>query len=92
MLKSQLKIQKKLFFIITKTEITLLKIKLVLENLEIVDGSGVDLKIFNRKKLNKRPIKNSFIFFGRLMEEKGIIEYLKVAALIKKKIQILNFL
>jgi glycosyltransferase involved in cell wall biosynthesis len=51
----------------------------------LLPGSGVDLKFYNRSYFNTKIKKNSFIFFGRLMKEKGILEFLEVAKKIKKK-------
>ena len=48
----------------------------------LVDGSGVDLHIF---KKNKLPQNHSFIMVSRIIKEKGIIEYLEAAKIVKAK-------
>ena len=57
----------------------------------LVPGSGVDLKKFS---LNNNPIhkeKINFLFFSRIMKEKGIIEFLTVAKKIKNQHENINF-
>lgn len=46
----------------------------------IVNGSGVDIAKFNPTSL---PEKTSFLFIGRLIKDKGIIEYLEACKKIK---------
>lgn len=80
-----LKNAEKIFF---QNEINLniyLKEKIIkIENTKIVNGSGVNLEKFNCeiKKLNF-PIE--ILFIGRIMQEKGIEEFLEVAKRIKEK-------
>lgn len=60
------------------------KNKLISKNYKLVNGSGVNLEKFNYeiKKLNF-PIE--ILFIGRIMQEKGIEEFLEVAKKIKEK-------
>lgn len=60
------------------------KNKLISKNYKLVKGSGVNLEKFNYeiKKLNF-PIE--ILFIGRIMQEKGIEEFLEVAKKIKEK-------
>ena len=44
---------------------------------------GVDTNLKLEKKINK---KRNFIFFARLIKEKGIVEYINAAKILKKKI------
>jgi len=48
----------------------------------IVPGSGVNIEKFTRTSFKSQPI--SFIFVGRLLKDKGVLEYLAAAAKIKK--------
>lgn len=48
---------------------------------EIINGSGVNTKIFEIKPMPEKPC---FLFVGRLLRDKGIIEYLKACECIKK--------
>ena len=48
----------------------------------IVNGSGVDLKEFPEGKLPDQP---AFLMVGRLLRDKGIIEYLKACRIMKEK-------
>lgn len=48
----------------------------------LVDGSGVDLRIF---KKNKLPQNHSFIMVSRIIKEKGVVEYLEAAKIVKAK-------
>ena len=51
----------------------------------LIPGSGIDLKKYNilKKKINKKNI--NFLFIGRLIKDKGILEFIEVAKEIKKK-------
>jgi glycosyltransferase involved in cell wall biosynthesis len=48
----------------------------------IINGSGVNLEIFKPETLPEKP---SFLFIGRLIKDKGLIEYLEACKKIKKK-------
>lgn len=47
----------------------------------IINGSGVNLSKFKPAPL---PLHPAFLFIGRLLKDKGIIEYLEAASMIKK--------
>ncbi len=49
----------------------------------IIPGSGVNLKKYSFSNIPKSPIK--FLMVSRLLYEKGVIEYLKAAEIVKKK-------
>lgn len=54
------------------------------KKVELINGSGVNLEKFKpikREEINKKI----FLFIGRLMDEKGLEEYLEVAQKIKKR-------
>ena len=62
-----------------------LRNKLVKKNNSfLVPGSGIDLKKYNisKKKLKKKSI--NFLFIGRLIKDKGILEFIEAAKEIKK--------
>jgi glycosyltransferase involved in cell wall biosynthesis len=48
----------------------------------VVDGCGVNIKKFEKKDL---PKKISFTLLGRIIKDKGVIEYIEAVKLIKKK-------
>ena len=50
---------------------------------KIIRGSGVDTNFFNYKLPPKLPVK--FIMISRLLKEKGVIEYLRAAEIVKNK-------
>ena len=54
------------------------------QNYSLLPGSGVDLKKFSHKKYMNRK-SSTFLLIARLLKEKGIIEYINVGKLIKKK-------
>ena len=47
-----------------------------------VDGSGVNM---NKFKYSDNPLDDSFIMVSRIIKEKGVLEYLKAAEIVKKK-------
>jgi len=53
------------------------------KNSFLIPGSGIDLKkyTFSKKKINKKNI--NFLFIGRLLKDKGIIEFINAAKQIK---------
>ncbi len=53
----------------------------------LIPTEGIEL-IRKKSKVN---YKKNFIFFGRLIKQKGIIEYLELASILKKKDKYLNF-
>tara|TARA_B100000989_G_C19528462_1_gene468256 strand:+ start:2048 stop:3055 length:1008 start_codon:yes stop_codon:yes gene_type:complete len=58
----------------------------------VVPGSGIDLTKFSEKNISLNKVeKDSFIFFGRIMRDKGIIEYLDAAEAVKKINPLIKF-
>ena len=53
------------------------------EKCELVNGSGVNLTRFARNKLPKTKV--SFLMVSRILKEKGVMEYLKAAKMVKEK-------
>ena len=53
----------------------------------ILPGSGVNLNIFKYSKLENREsnLNLNFLYFGRMLKEKGLEELIKTSILIKKK-------
>jgi len=49
----------------------------------VVDGSGVDLRYYKYSAVKTKPFK--FLMMSRLIEEKGVREYLMAAEIIKEK-------
>lgn len=58
------------------------------EKCRIVDGSGVDLEKFKGKPLPEKPV---FLMIGRLLREKGLVEFLEAAKIIKEKYPLAEF-
>ncbi|MDT3766193.1 glycosyltransferase family 4 protein [Priestia filamentosa] len=52
------------------------------QKIVMINGSGVNLKKFTNKPLPKKPI---FLFIGRILKDKGILEYIEAAKIIKKR-------
>lgn len=48
----------------------------------LINGSGVNL---DRFKFNQIEVKNTFLMIGRLLKDKGVIEYLEAARIVKKR-------
>ena len=48
----------------------------------LVNGSGVNLKHYTKKGLPNKPV---FLLIARLLKDKGIIEYIKAANIVKSK-------
>jgi len=48
----------------------------------IVDGSGVDISYFSKSPLGKEPV---FLMLSRILKDKGVIEYMHAASLVKLK-------
>lgn len=57
---------------------------------KLINGSGVNLERYKpeNKKINEKTI---FLFIGRIMKEKGIIEYLACAKKIKERLKNVEF-
>lgn len=83
--KLTLNANKKIFFQNTD-DISTFKKASILENdkIVLVKGSGVNLEKFKYSQKETKDIIH-FLFIGRLVREKGIIEYLKAALKIKSK-------
>lgn len=58
----------------------------------LIPGSGVNLDRFPMKTLKKPENKIRFLFIGRIMREKGIIEYLEVSKIISEKYENVEFI
>ncbi len=82
-----------------------LKHKLITTNkAKIIKGSGIDLTTFNQQKVNTEVLENlrkelnlkvgtkTFILVGRLVKQKGIIEFLEAARICKNKNKDFNIL
>ena len=63
------------------------------ENSIILPGSGVNLNIFKYLKLKDREsnLNLNFLYFGRMLKEKGVEELIKSSILIKKKFKNITF-
>ena len=53
------------------------------EKVLLINGSGVNLDEFKPEPLPDKP---AFLFIGRLLKDKGIMEHLKHAKLLSKNI------
>lgn len=61
----------------------ILEAGLIKENqIKIINGSGVNLDKFTKKSI---PQDTVFLFVGRIIRDKGIIEYLEAAKIVKEK-------
>lgn len=77
------RISKKVFFQNSDDQSEFIKQKLVrLDKTVIINGSGVDLDKFRPAAFPELP---AFLFIGRLIRDKGIMEYLEACKRIKKK-------
>ena len=61
------------------------------KNIVIIEGSGIETNKFkpNNNCLNSKKI--VFTYFGRILPEKGIVEFIKAASILKKKNKNINF-
>lgn len=74
---------KKVFFQNQDDKNMFIQNRLLKENKTIIiNGSGVNLEVFKPTPLPKTP---SFLFIGRLIKDKGIVEYLEACKAIKAK-------
>jgi len=56
------------------------------KNVDILPGSGIDLKKFKPIATEQKPLSgNVFLFVGRLLPEKGIKDYLDAARIVKQR-------
>ncbi|UOX39755.1 hypothetical protein [Planktothrix phage Pag-JY44] len=51
--------------------------------IQVVNGSGIDLSTFEEKPLPSGPTR--FLMIGRILVEKGVMEYAQAAEIVKKK-------
>lgn len=59
------------------------------EKCELVNGSGVNMKKFERTPL---PTENIFLMVSRVLKEKGVIEYFEAAKIMKQKYKNAHFM
>ena len=59
------------------------------EKIVMLRGSGVNLRVFIPEQL---PLKTTFLFTGRLIKDKGVVEYLEAARIVKKNHSNVRFL
>jgi glycosyltransferase involved in cell wall biosynthesis len=58
----------------------------------LIPGSGVNTQLFIRdKEVNKKNTKFTFLFIGRLIYDKGIIEFIEAAKIMKNKFSNIEF-
>lgn len=68
----------KKIFVHNKNEKNLIsKILIKKKKIIIVKGSGINLEKFSKKKLIKKNYNNNFLYIGRLIQDKGVIELLE---------------
>lgn len=80
--KASLKYAKKIFFQNDEDSDLLVSLGLVQRNQVVrINGSGVNTEHFALKPLPEKP---SFVFIGRLVRGKGVMEYLEAARMVKK--------
>jgi len=64
-----------------------------INQVEKISGSGVDTTYFDPSKFKKIKNENfTFLFIGRMIKEKGIIEFIKSAKLLTKKYKDIDFI
>tara|TARA_Y100001935_G_scaffold250243_1_gene250032 strand:- start:569 stop:1669 length:1101 start_codon:yes stop_codon:yes gene_type:complete len=64
-----------------------------INQVEKISGSGVDTNYFDPSKFKKIKNENfTFLFIGRMIKEKGIIEFIKSAKLLTKKYKDIDFI
>ncbi len=61
------------------------------QSIKLVPGSGVNLEVFYPREKSLVDKKTRFLFVGRLMDEKGLEEYLECAKNIKEKNENIEF-
>ncbi len=59
------------------------------EKCELVNGSGVNMKKFEKTPL---PTENIFLMVSRALKEKGVIEYFEAAKIMKQKYENVHFM
>lgn len=75
----------KVFFQNTKNKEFCITAKIVNGNSELLPGSGVNLKHHSYQIYPMDEGKNRFLFIGRLLRDKGIVEYFEAAKIVKSK-------
>jgi len=55
---------------------------------ELLPGSGVNTKIFVPREVNKKNDKPCFLFIARLLRDKGIVEYVEAARILRQNYNI----
>lgn len=88
--KLSVKSSYKVFFQNSGDKDLFIKNKLVKDNYEMLPGSGVNLEQFNVRDFPSGEETN-FIFMGRIMELKGIDQYLDAAKIVKEEYPKANF-
>ncbi len=62
------------------------------EKADLVPGSGVDTNRFSPERFSRTPVENfQFLFVGRLLIDKGIVEYINAAKQLKEKYNNVDF-
>jgi glycosyltransferase involved in cell wall biosynthesis len=61
------------------------KYKININKFLIVPGSGIDLTLFNFEKSYKNKSETTFILISRIIKEKGVLEYIEAAEILKNK-------
>lgn len=80
---ASLKYAKRIFFQNDEDSQLLVKLGLVKpEQVVRIHGSGVNLEHFSQQPLPEKP---SFVFIGRLVRGKGVMEYLEAARMVKRQ-------
>jgi len=79
-----LKNSEKIFFQNTFDKNTLIDKKIVRRPYEVIPGSGVNIEEYEYKPMSSDEV-ISFLFVGRIMKDKGILEYLEAAKRMKNK-------
>lgn len=67
------------------------KYKIINGEYELIPGSGVNTKRFEIRPYPSDFINIKFIYIGRILEEKGIDDYLNAAKIIKRKYKTVEF-
>lgn len=81
--RASLKYAKKIFFQNDEDSNLLVSLGLVKHDQVVrINGSGVNTEHFSQRPLPDKP---SFVFIGRLVRGKGVMEYLEAAKMVKKE-------
>jgi len=81
-----LKVPKKVFFQNSHDKALLVSLHLVKEKkADVVAGSGIDTQKFAPRIRERLSRKRSFLFIGRLIKDKGLIEYIEAARELSKE-------